>query len=208
MTTVTRDHPREYGENPYPSHGARTREGSSPRIRGESGLRFRRRLGPRIIPANTGRIRGNGNRRRFQGDHPREYGENSGYRNRGGACAGSSPRIRGESATLFGSDAMRRIIPANTGRMVPRDYEPPVFGDHPREYGENNGKSQGRKYLRGSSPRIRGECGDWPLNTVHQRIIPANTGRICFRTPGRNEPGDHPREYGENQIAGSWFPSG
>ena len=73
---------------------------------------------------------------------------------------------------------IRRIIPANTGRM-------PVVVDTcitPT----------------GSSPRIRGELppSDWRL--MRCGIIPANTGRMQYHDSTLNQSWDHPREYGEN----------
>ena len=51
--------------------------------------------------------------------------------------AGSSPRIRGESRIPYGDVTIRRIIPANTGRMYLWLAVSPPLRDHPREYGEN-----------------------------------------------------------------------
>ena len=91
-----RDHPREYGENASALSWSYVVAGSSPRIRGKyppPGLSL---VALGIIPANTGKIFSPRPQRFSTPDHPREYGENSGYRNLGGACAGSSPRIRGK----------------------------------------------------------------------------------------------------------------
>ena len=70
------DHPREYGENPYPFRPCGRPAGSSPRIRGEflHGGTISCREG--IIPANTGRISLHHQRLSTTWDHPREYGEN------------------------------------------------------------------------------------------------------------------------------------
>ena len=70
--------------------------GSSPRIRGESERRPHQgqRLG--IIPANTGRILLISLTAWALRDHPREYGENAGFRSDTIPLKGSSPRIRGE----------------------------------------------------------------------------------------------------------------
>ena len=53
---LTRDHPREYGENGAVSIARAEAEGSSPRIRGESAAALNDTKIAGIIPANTGRI--------------------------------------------------------------------------------------------------------------------------------------------------------
>ena len=95
------------------------------------------------------------------------------------------------------------IIPANTGRIIREGEQWHRSRDHPREYGENQWRRRRRLPWVGSSPRIRGELGAQYGLLPGVGIIPANTGRIprqavaCARIP------DHPREYGENDEAGS-----
>ena len=114
---ITRDHPREYGENLEATHKQQLAQGSSPRIRGEFTYVFGKFLSSRIIPANTGRI--NPRRRRYAsyGDHPREYGENLCALTRRSLRLGSSPRIRGELLCALIRVRKPGIIPANTGRI-------------------------------------------------------------------------------------------
>ena len=134
---ITRDHPREYGENPAPAPGVGA--------------------GRWIIPANTGRIAHALNLEGKGGDHPREYGENAGFSAASNALGGSSPRIRGESILNQNVDDLPGIIPANTGRMSMRHPTTLSPTDHPREYGENRRSKSSSEPLMGSSPRIRGE---------------------------------------------------
>ena len=70
--------------------------------------------------------------------------------------------------------------------------------DHPREYGENPMNPRVWWDARGSSPRIRGECGGGDVGGASAGIIPANTGRIRELADVAGAGGDHPREYGEN----------
>ena len=155
-----RDHPREYGENREKEAQASHEQGSSPRIRGES--RVRRDAGNRtgIIPANTGRITVAAHDGSFAWDHPREYGENALSFPVFVVGQGSSPRIRGEWQELFLSAAPSGIIPANTGRICRTLRITSVMRDHPREYGENDFPKASLARRDGSSPRIRGECGN------------------------------------------------
>ena len=134
-------------------------------------------------------------------DHPREYGENLIRMKCGPSSMGSSPRIRGKCAVV---PALRinavGIIPANTGKIFA--VAPPCLArrDHPREYGENRGKFFMIKEPMGSSPRIRGKSTHRQHTTSGHGIIPANTGKIMGFRYGRLHVGDHPREYGENEM--------
>ena len=78
MFALSRDHPREYGENTVMVIFSPGSAGSSPRIRGESTGLDKWKLRNGIIPANTGRIRCWQRPRLRDQDHPREYGENVG----------------------------------------------------------------------------------------------------------------------------------
>ena len=93
---AVRDHPREYGENVWLNPDRLLKQGSSPRIRGESTPLSRSQTCTGIIPANTGRINTSPIKMTFAGDHPREYGENGPGSEYRPAVVGSSPRIRGE----------------------------------------------------------------------------------------------------------------
>ena len=193
------DHPREYGENIEKHIVTVVSDGSSPRIRGKWGAECVSNVFPRIIPANTGKIADTARGRSWARDHPREYGENT---------------------VEDGNDlAHFRIIPANTGKMWSQPGPRCGHSDHPREYGENLPHCCQRLRRVGSSPRIRGKLMVRSLIGAELGIIPANTGRIqrkriCARQPrgssprirgeysesvsARDNPVDHPREYGEN----------
>ena len=132
----------------------------------------------RIIPANTGRMVKAGQHIADEGDHPREYGENS--------------------LGLSGRKLRLRIIPANTGRIAPGGSISRTITDHPREYGENASPPCLARRCCGSSPRIRGELNEYAKIFRPDRIIPANTGRIWSTVSFSASIGDHPREYGEN----------
>ena len=98
------------------------------------------------------------------------------------------------------SFAFDGIIPANTGR-IPRNAESRhTCADHPREYGENFYTAAPSHAVKGSSPRIRGEFATPAARVVGVGIIPANTGRIVRSVTKVAANGDHPREYGENEL--------
>ena len=151
------DHPREYGENASFAWGSVRVQGSSPRIRGECGDGTVGGLPPRIIPANTGRMKQVSPISFAHRDHPREYGENHQPQLHFLHQIGSSPRIRGEFWTRCHVNTPIRIIPANTGRMLTATSGASRVPDHPREYGENSLIRSDTPKSGGSSPRIRGE---------------------------------------------------
>ena len=101
-----------------------------------------------------------------------------------------------------------RIIPANTGRIVPGADFADAHRDHPREYGENYGGLDMAAQAVGSSPRIRGEWCENPPLEGQSGIIPANTGRIFVRRVSSAPDTDHPREYGENDISAGFVAGG
>ena len=133
-------------------------------------------------------------------DHPREYGENSWTTRYRQLLLGSSPRIRGEYRLGTPPYRANRIIPANTGRIIPVPGSLHYRRDHPREYGENSSTSRFHVSDGGSSPRIRGEYAVVVQSPVRVGIIPANTGRIHRIGHPTIRGGDHPREYGENNA--------
>ena len=114
---VSRDHPREYGENFARCACTRSVSGPSPRIRGEcwdgSGAKG------------------------ATSDHPREYGENELNDLPEYGPDGPSPRIRGEYLNRGYISPDGGTIPANTGRIFAARGKGGEVRDHPREYGEN-----------------------------------------------------------------------
>ena len=161
--------------------------GSSPRIRGKSGLVFHAPRPGGIIPANTGKI---GNEMTYEftlTDHPREYGENLALVVEQANAAGSSPRIRGKYLPEYGGRRFQGIIPANTGKILPQTWFHIQDRDHPREYGENTVCQPLTERPQGSSPRIRGKFNRMEVISGYDRIIPANTGKIweCYRPAPR-----------------------
>ena len=162
-----RDHPREYGENASALSWSYVVAGSSPRIRGKYQLCRVHDYLRGIIPANTGKMVPQTLKCPPIRDHPREYGENTLHP----ACRlsrlGSSPRIRGKFFRHGRSDFQRRIIPANTGKILATGILVAHVRDHPREYGENYDCGLLVWVRAGSSPRIRGKCGGrFPIEVI------------------------------------------
>ena len=154
----------------------------------------------RTIPANTGKIPLPHVHAASSWDHPREYGENYGGRADRVATQGPSPRIRGKCAACIATRKTGRTIPANTGkiRWVIRNQR--SGKDHPREYGENLDLMPMTSISSGPSPRIRGKLRSIVISPCLAGTIPANTGKISWFVVPTLSLGDHPREYGENQL--------
>ena len=115
---------------------------------------------------------------------------------------GSSPRVRGEEASMMILAPGEGIIPAGAGRSLALSPRWNTRRDHPRGCGE---KPRAEIFLhdrRGSSPRVRGEVLLQQKTSPAIGIIPAGAGRS--ETPkGKNfVHRDHPRGCGEK-----WFVS-
>ncbi len=153
-----------------------------------------------IIPAGTGSTRYRGGGWCVSGDHPRGYGEHHAleYHPQGGT--GSSPRVRGAQCRCELRWTGRGIIPAGTGSTMYSVGTFEMLWDHPRGYGEHLSGVHGERVVRGSSPRVRGARGRWPVRPTVNGIIPAGTGSTLATSmlPGFHR--DHPRGYGEHRA--------
>ena len=191
------DHPRGCGEKLASKALTTAAVGSSPRVRGEGGVRDLDAGLVGIIPAGAGRRSQRGHSRRSCWDHPRGCGEKKVMSAHSGSMSGSSPRVRGE-ATLRPPPRRRSgIIPAGAGRSFPVLCAHLADEDHPRGCGEKCVRSCTMPTARGSSPRVRGEGREGRQGQGRAGIIPAGAGRrgIGFESLPRHQ--DHPRGCGE-----------
>ena len=174
------DHPRVRGEQAdlYVSLPGRT--GSPPRARGaEQHIRLVRGH-PRITPACAG-------------SSP-------------GSCrvppgpTGSPPRVRGAGRPDRLAHPPRRITPACAGSRRRSRLSSRAYGDHPRVRGEQVGKGNRTRTVKGSPPRARGADAVLPGHIVNVRITPACAG--SRRWPPTTPPAspDHPRVRGEQLL--------
>ena len=171
-------HPRACGENRMSSTRARSRGGSSPRVRGKPGPDRHERPAVGLIPARAGKTSTVFSPPPRGAAHPRACGENLLTPDSDEASPGSSPRVRGKPGPRPRPWQRRRLIPARAGK-TPRDHQRRRnHRAHPRACGEND------------------ELGDAGLLQV--RLIPARagkTGRGALRHYGGAA---HPRACGEN----------
>ena len=129
-------HPRACGEHPSVDVFAKSKAGSSPRVRGTLCRSRKRRLSPLV--------------------HPRACGEHSGSFESILMTAGSSPRVRGTRWSAIRIRQSSRFIPARAGNTR---LPPPVTSKiavHPRACGEHTLPIFCITRYCGSSPRVRG----------------------------------------------------
>ena len=70
--------------------------------------------------------------------------------------------------------------------------------EHPRVYGENEGRDMVERLLAGTSPRVRGKPQAQASRGQRRRNIPACTGKTWPKAQPSRSLTEHPRVYGEN----------
>ena len=171
-------HPRERGEHNSMASAKRCHSGSSPRARGTRGLRVRRELQFRFIPASAGNTAPPSMRHWAIAVHPRERGEHLRVHFHHVRAGGSSPRARGTQHARAPGRGPCRFIPASAGNTLTRWLGRGTMAVHPRERGEHPGA------------RHRGHRV--------QRFIPASAGNTSRSRRLSSSRPVHPRERGEH----------
>ena len=177
---------------------ARRRPGSSPRVRGKFSLSADSVKVKGLIPACAGKIATPSPTLAAVRAHPRVCGENRVHVRPTPSKSGSSPRVRGKSATCAGGCTPRGLIPACAGKINAAEtkFSPPAA--HPRVCGENRPANPAPRIGIGSSPRVRGKLAAGEFDCCGLRLIPACAGKTV-EPPGDQAPGGaHPRVCGEN----------
>ena len=164
------------GEHPRLDVKSHVETGSSPRVRGTLNDAGIWHLAFGIIPAcagNTGLARC---RPRARRDHPRVCGEHESLIIELVVVEGSSPRVRGTPEDPREIPRFPGIIPACAGNTALSDSRRKTSRDHPRVCGEHRLGRMRRRYIRGSSPRVRGTPATVEFDTGMWGIIPACAG--------------------------------
>ena len=109
---------------------------------------------------------------------------------------GSSPRMRGSHAVSRADPAAGGIIPAHAGltQVTLRDSE--SCRDHPRACGAHSEFLDSRRFVLGSSPRMRGSQEAMAEYFKRDGIIPAHAGLTPARNLQHSIAQDHPRACG------------
>ena len=193
-------HPRVGGENPKSSRISRSAFGSSPRGRGKPTHSRSSRRPRRLIPAWAGKTDRQDVIWLGAVAHPRVGGENAQRESSDQTRRGSSPRGRGKLTCQTPDTTVERLIPAWAGKTS----RPPCLsssnGAHPRVGGENPRAQEGRRTVKGSSPRGRGKREVKEDVNVPGRLIPAWAGKTASGRGWRSHRRAHPRVGGENTV--------
>ena len=176
MPVIGRDHPRVCGEHVSIQEASRSREGSSPRMRGTHRRRDRTRRIQGIIPAYAGNTLQWTDAICWTGDHPRVCGEHRECLAVLAGGLGSSPRMRGTRNINPRRTFRMGIIPAYAGNTFPSSILDNPSRDHPRVCGEHLLDGQPKKTELGSSPRMRGTLSRAVRLLRELGIIPAYAG--------------------------------
>ena len=199
-------HPRACGENSAASLALMSACGSSPRVRGNSCRRIRRRSSAGSSPRVRGKHRRRPPRSAVGAAHPRACGENADLVTPTGREKGSSPRVWGKRLRARHADPLRGLIPARAGKTCSWGPWTPAVRAHPRACGENavGGGVFGGRW--GSSPRVRGKPGVVEPGLALPRLIPARAGKTRNGSGLGCGPWAHPRACGENveRLGGSF----
>ena len=191
-------HPRACGEHTTYTYQVEDHAGSSPRLRGTSGITWPPVFWHRFIPAPAGNIASLGESARLPSVHPRACGEHPiGPRSKR-LHNGSSPRLRG---TYFLQDqrlCVQRFIPAPAGNITARGGAPSWQSVHPRACGEHTLLILISWLFIGSSPRLRGTLERRSQSGLLVRFIPAPAGNMPDPGPSPKAATVHPRACGEH----------
>ena len=169
-------YPRVYGGTVPMSVQTVLPKGLSPRVRGNLRWRASKTWPLRSIPACTGEPRHPRLRDISQRVYPRVYGGT--FRGTPGTMesTGLSPRVRGNLPPSVPIWVYQRSIPACTGEPLGPAVNPQVVQVYPRVYGGTQKKAAVQGFVKGLSPRVRGNHHRRRTPEPPLRSIPACTG--------------------------------
>ena len=171
-------HPRACGEHGSVVTFDDSNDGSSPRLRGTSEIETASIQEARFIPALAGNMCSRLLQTTRTPVHPRACGEHGAFDRLTMLIQGSSPRLRGTSATITSGHPGFRFIPALAGNIYSTGFRRLAKTVHPRACGEHNQTGHVQEYDPGSSPRLRGTWLTRRISPASIRFIPALAGNI------------------------------
>ena len=149
-------HPHACGEHSAANSSSVIVSGSSPRLWGTSRRSDCIDLSVRFIPTPVGNISLSTSPRSPSAVHPHACGEHRPHYSAPSPSSGSSPRLWGTSAPLFGTIPVERFIPTPVGNMVCISSVKIWSPVHPHACGEHEERIRPGRVDFGSSPRLWG----------------------------------------------------
>ncbi len=199
-------HPRAGGGTFCPADSYPSRDGPSPRRRGNLSVRAQLRDARGPIPAQAGEPVWTAGSSPGEAAHPRAGGGTSPIRSVSRPQKGPSPRRRGNRSTSGSTTSRRRPIPAQAGEPCAGRAIGSGRRAHPRAGGGTSIWSHGRAQTAGPSPRRRGNHRAVDDGVTNLGPIPAQAGE-----PERDDGvvewgGAHPRAGGGTMPPGRHQP--
>ena len=112
-----------------------------------------------------------------------------------------TPRVRGSLIDPCGIEGLLGSIPARAGEPARPGARDGSAGVYPRACGGTAGLSQGRRFMRGLSPRVRGNPSYAHLNASALGSIPARAGEPRDAGGVEDVHGVYPRACGGTKVA-------
>ena len=132
--------------------------GSSPRVWGQAWLAPNVGINGRIIPTRVGTRQKVVLLVSALADHPHACGDKALIGSTLQKPLGSSPRVWGQGLSVASPAKEIGIIPTRVGTRIETKTEKSYEWDHPHACGDKLPFRQGRKCIRGSSPRVWGQA--------------------------------------------------
>ena len=158
--------------------------GSSPHVRGTCMNSECVDLIYRFIPARAGNIPSSPSSPSNEPVHPRTCGEHPSSRPLPTTLNGSSPHVRGTFSVLTVKAALQRFIPARAGNINKTSARDTDVTVHPRTCGEHHIENTAERSCSGSSPHVRGTCGEVSVCTSRRAVHPRTCGEHLPRSTG------------------------
>ena len=153
----------------------------------------------RITPAYAGKSHSLLPSITFSGDHPRVCGEKFIRLTLPYLFRGSPPRMRGKADFPVVLCEHVGITPAYAGKSFSFLAHTYCFRDHPRVCGEKRQVRVGKRFFRGSPPRMRGKVIGFDTYKGFFGITPAYAGKRGLPVGKSHSSWDHPRVCGEKR---------
>ena len=130
--------------------------------------------------------------------HPHVCGDNGRFKVQVRLYRGSPPRVWGQSPCLISLERRARFTPTCVGTMLQalqNRFHEPV---HPHVCGDNQFLELLNSIIRGSPPRVWGQCGENRGAETESRFTPTCVGTIQVACSGGFRRPVHPHVCGDN----------